>query len=73
MNSKPFAKIFDTEKYGQVLVRMDTDDDGQPCICHTVNMNDMYITSTVSLMENEDPTQVDQLENTFNNIDQDNA
>ncbi len=27
-----FAKLFEDEKYGQILVLLDTDDDGDPCV-----------------------------------------
>lgn len=29
---RTFARIFDSEKFGQILVQADTNDDGDPCI-----------------------------------------
>jgi hypothetical protein len=30
--TKPFAKLFEHETYGQILVLLDTDDDGDPAV-----------------------------------------
>lgn len=33
---KPFCKLFDSATYGQILVRADTDDDGDPALIVSV-------------------------------------
>jgi hypothetical protein len=32
MTTEKFAKLFEDEKYGQILVIRDTDDEGEPCV-----------------------------------------
>jgi len=32
MATPNFAKLFEDEKYGQILVMLDTNDDGDPCV-----------------------------------------
>lgn len=48
MKPKRFCKILDSEKYGQILVRLDTNDEGDPCVTITVNACDMYVSSILS-------------------------
>ncbi|WP_417764668.1 hypothetical protein [Shewanella chilikensis] len=48
MNSKRFCKILESKKYGQILVRLDTNDEGEPCLVMTININDMYVSNSVS-------------------------
>ncbi|CAM0045893.1 hypothetical protein VPHK392_0047 [Vibrio phage K392] len=45
---KRFCRIHESDKYGQILLRLDTNYDGEPCITMTVNSNDMYVSNSIS-------------------------
>lgn len=47
-NTKRFCKIYESKDYGQILVRLDTNDDGEPCMTMTMNINDMYVSNSIS-------------------------
>lgn len=67
---KPFARIFDTEKYGQVLVCRSATDDGTECAAFTVDSHPEHtFPTTIKLALPED---VD-IQEYFEGVDQQKA
>ena len=53
-----FARIFDSEKFGQILVQADQNDDGDPCITIKCDTHPEYLNPTqVVLSFGEDTDQ----------------
>lgn len=47
-NARRFCKIYESKNYGQILARLDSNENDEPCIVLTININDMYISSSIS-------------------------
>lgn len=59
-----FAKLYETEKYGQVLITREVDEDSNPCIDFRVMIDGLDCISSISF---EDP---EKEESAFNGIDE---
>ncbi|MBX9348786.1 hypothetical protein K5M36_16990 [Chromobacterium vaccinii] len=69
---KPFAKLYETTEYGQVLVMLDQNDDGNPAISFHAKPEDLGVCSTsLAFPDTEDGW--DKAEAVFESIDEDVA
>jgi len=70
---KDFAKLFTSQTYGQILVVIEENDKGNPCIRFTTQPKNMGLCS-VSMGGSDDSDEVwDKLEEVFDAINQDAA
>ena len=51
MNSNDFAKIFRHDTIGQILVTVDTNEEGAPSIIFRINIDSMFISSTIAFTD----------------------
>lgn len=51
MKPKRFCRIIESEEFGQILIRLDSGDNGGATLIMTVNMFDMYVSSITEFKE----------------------
>lgn len=62
-----FAKIFETEKYGQILLKFDANENGNPEIRAYIQPKDLGVCSLAASADNDDDETWDEFENVFLN------
>ena len=70
---RKFAKIFDTESFGQLLIVNDQNDDGEPCIKVSFDACDYDLGICDMTLSDKSGNDQESIDDSFESIDQEKA
>lgn len=68
-----FAKLFESERYGQILITRDTDDEERLCLSLRCKIEGLECTNVISFDDSDGKTALEKEEYAFNDITKDIA